>query len=64
MLSSHRAVIIICLDREVHISLEEHLPVLLLLYLLIPLLSVLDVKVLIEDVVESLMILLDVPEGF
>ena len=37
---------------------------LVLLDLLIPFLTVLDVKVLIQDVVEPLMILLDIPEGF
>ena len=40
------------------------MPVLVFLDLLIPFLSVLDVKVLIQDVVEPLMILLDVPECF
>jgi hypothetical protein len=38
--------------------------VLVFLDLLVPFLSVLDVKVLVQDVVETLMILLDVPEGF
>jgi hypothetical protein len=37
---------------------------LLLLDLLIPFLSVLNVKILIQDVVEPLMILLDITEGF
>ena len=40
------------------------MPVLVFLDLLVPFLSVLDVKVLVQDVVEPLMILLDIPEGF
>jgi hypothetical protein len=64
VLSPHCAFIINCLSRDVNLPLEDHLPVLLLLDLLIPFLSVLDVKVLIQDVVEPLMILLDITEGF
>ena len=63
LLSPHCAFIIQGLSRDAHLSLEDHLSVLLILDLLIPFLPVLDVKVLIQDVVEPLMILLDIPEG-